>query len=146
MFTSSRRLHPARQTQTAESIIEYLIEFQGGGGVVSYFDAGRQAVENPVPPQDRLRLRRYKHARLRVAKYIVLLQNTCIRTRENYDFVYSSMGYNAFSPFFLIHYICIRGLLNFHCTFYNDQSAYIIIIESLIFKLEYLSLIICIVF
>lgn len=27
VLTSSRRLHPARQTQTTESIIEYLIEF-----------------------------------------------------------------------------------------------------------------------
>lgn len=85
VFTSSRRLHPARQTQTAESIIEYLIEFQGGGGVVGYFDAGCQAIKNPVPPQNRLRLRRYKHARLRIAKYVVLFQNTYI---EKHDYVY----------------------------------------------------------
>lgn len=111
VFTSSRWLHPARQTQTAESIIEYLIEFQGGRGVVSYFDAGCQTIENPVPPQDRLRLCRYKYARLRVAKYIVLLQNTCIETHESHDSVYFSMRYKCIQS----HYIYMQGFLNFYC-------------------------------
>lgn len=83
IFTSSRGLNSARQTQTAESIVEYLIELQRGGGVVCYLDAGRQSVEDPVPSQDRLRLRRDQHARLRVAKYVVFLQNACVIFLEN---------------------------------------------------------------
>lgn len=114
IFTSSCRLHPTRQTQTAESIIEYLIEFQGSCSVVSYFNTGCQAVKNPVPPQNRLRLRRYKHARLRIAKYVVLLQNTC--RDENHDYVFFSIRYNIFN---FILYICVQRFLNFYYALYK---------------------------
>lgn len=105
VFTSSRRLHPARQTQTAESIIEYLIKFQGGRGVVRYFDAGCQAVKNPIPPQNRLRLRRYKHARLRIAKYVVLFQNTCIDMKSTIMSIF--FFFNKKCKLNFIHYICV---------------------------------------
>lgn len=49
-------LHPTGETQPTESIVEYLIEFQSGGGVISDFHASRQTVEDPIPPQDRVAL------------------------------------------------------------------------------------------
>lgn len=78
IFTSSRRLHSARQTQTTESIIEYLIAFQRSGSIIGYFNSSCQPVENPVPPQYRMRLRRNEYTCLRIAKYVVLLQDACI--------------------------------------------------------------------
>lgn len=76
-YTSGRWLHSARQAEPAEAIIEYLIVLERRGGVVGDLDTGRQSVEDPVSPQDRLRLRRDQYARLSVPKYVVLLQDTC---------------------------------------------------------------------
>lgn len=86
-------LHPARQTQPPEPIVENLIELQRGGRVVRDLHAGRQSVEYPVKltskltarvtqadnlpisPQNWVALRRYQHPRLRVPENVVLLQD-----------------------------------------------------------------------
>lgn len=50
--------------------------FKRGRGVVGDLDTSRKPIEDPVTSQHRVALRRDQHARLRVAKYIVLLENT----------------------------------------------------------------------
>ena len=65
-----------KQFLTSESVIKYLVMFQRSGGIISNFDARRETVEDTVAAQHRVTLRRDQHARLRVAKYIVLFENT----------------------------------------------------------------------
>lgn len=43
-------LHAAGQTESAEPIIENLVEFERRGGVICDFDARRQTVEYPISP------------------------------------------------------------------------------------------------
>lgn len=69
-------LNAAGEAKAAETIVEYLIKFKRRRRVVRDLNSSGQPVENPIPAQNRVTLRRYQNTRLRVAEDIVLLQDT----------------------------------------------------------------------
>ena len=53
--------------------------FEGGGGIVCDFHAGRQAVEYPIPPEDGMALRANEDTGLCISKDVILLQDACVQ-------------------------------------------------------------------
>ena len=91
------------ETESAESVVKYLVEFQRGRGVVGDLDAGRQTVKDAIAPQDRVRLGGYQDARLSVAENVVLLQDALAAVEDAYASV-SAVEY--FVP--LINWLTIQ--------------------------------------
>lgn len=68
-------LHTTSKTKSTEPIVENLIEFERRRGVIRDLNACRQTVENPIPTQNRMALRRYQNTGLGVAEYIVFFED-----------------------------------------------------------------------
>lgn len=94
------RLHAAGKTQAPETIVEYLIELEGGRGVIGDFHACRQTVEDAIATEYRMALGGNQHARLGVPEYVVLLKDT-YRNLQNISFINLTMKVFFFNSAFL---------------------------------------------